>query len=331
MDTSPSAVVAIAALSRLGAVAVLLPPDDDLAAAVQLCEVADIVTDADHLATATATGVRALVLGHGRTADLCRTAGPGRRAGPPRRVRRAAAAVVSPTPGHASDLAFVFFSTTGGRRVVKKVTNHRWALSAYGTATAAALGRGDTIYCLTPLHHPSGLIGGLGGAIAGRSRVALTRGVDPTRFADEVHRYGVTVVTYTWALLRELVEATSPELAEHHPIRLFIGAGMPIGLWQKVTTGSPRPECSSSMPPPKGMRCWPMSPARRSGPRVGRCRAASRFGSAATTPRRAGSSWMTTGSCPLPDDEVGMLLAKPRSGLDAASVSMRSVFAEGDT
>ena len=31
MDTSPSAVVAIAALSRLGAVAVLLPPDDDLA------------------------------------------------------------------------------------------------------------------------------------------------------------------------------------------------------------------------------------------------------------------------------------------------------------
>jgi putative long chain acyl-CoA synthase len=47
----------------------------------------------------------------------------------------------------------VFFSTTGGRRATKEVTNHRWALSAYGTATAAALDRGDTIYCLTPLHH----------------------------------------------------------------------------------------------------------------------------------------------------------------------------------
>ena len=34
---------------------------------------------------------------------------------------------------------------------------------------------------------------------------------------------------------------------------------------------------------------------------------------------------------PCADDEVGMLLAKPRSDLDAASVSMRSVFAEGDT
>ena len=34
---------------------------------------------------------------------------------------------------------------------------------------------------------------------------------------------------------------------------------------------------------------------------------------------------------PCVDDEVGVLLAKPRSGLDAASVSMRGVFAEGDT
>ena len=65
MDTSPSAVVAIAALSRLGAVAVLLPPDVDLAAAVQLCEVADIVTDPDHLAAAAATGARVLILGQG--------------------------------------------------------------------------------------------------------------------------------------------------------------------------------------------------------------------------------------------------------------------------
>ena len=74
MDTSPSAVVAIAALSRLGAVAVLLPPDDDLAAAVQLCEVADIVTDPHHLAAAAATGARVLILGQGhRTADLGRT------------------------------------------------------------------------------------------------------------------------------------------------------------------------------------------------------------------------------------------------------------------
>ena len=236
METSPSAVIAIAALSRLGAVAVLLPPDDDLAAAVQLCEVADIVTDPHHLAAAAATGTRVLVLGHGRTADLCRTESDrssswtastcpvrGCRSGI---GRTRAGQVISP-------------SCSSARREDAGWSRRSPIIGGRCRPTARPLpprsGRGDTIYCLTPLHHPSGLMVGLGGAVAGGSRIALTRGVDPTRFADEVHRYGVTVVTYTWAMLLELVEAASPELAEHHPIRLFIGAGMPIGLWHKVT------------------------------------------------------------------------------------------------
>lgn len=333
MDTSPAAVTAIAALSRLGAVAVLLPPDDDLAAAVQLCEVADIITDPHHLAAATATGARVLVLGHGRTTDLRRTELDqvveldrldlsGLRL--PQWYR--------PNPGRARDLAFVFFSTTGGRRVVKEVTNHRWALSAYGTATAAALGRGDTIYCLTPLHHPSGLMLSLGGAVAGGSRIALTRGVDPTRFAEEVHRYGVTVVSYTWAMLRELVQATSPELAEHHPIRLFIGAGMSTGLWQKVTDRFAPARVLEFYASTEGDAVL----ANVAGTKTG---AKGRPLPGSTEIRLAGYDSAMGRFIeddhgfvrPCADDEVGVLLAKPRSGLDAASVSMRSVFAEGDT
>ncbi|HEX7321565.1 MAG TPA: AMP-binding protein [Mycobacterium sp.] len=333
MDTSPSAVTAIAALSRLGAVAVLLPPDDDLAAAVQLCEVADIVTDPHHLAAAAATGTRVLVLGHGRTADLHRTESD--------RVVELDRVDLSderlpgwyrPNPGRARDVAFVFFSTTGGRQVTKEVTNHRWALSAYGTATAAALDRGDTIYCLTPLHHPSSLMVGLGGALAGGSRIALTRGVDPTRFADEVHRYGVTVVTYTWAMLLELVEATSPELAEHHPIRLFIGAGMPIGLWQKVTDRFAPARVLEFYTSTEGDAVL----ANVAGTKIG----AKGRPLPGSTEIRLGGYDAVTGRFveddhgflrPCADDEVGVLLAKPRSGLDAASVSMRGVFAEGDT
>ncbi|WP_324441192.1 AMP-binding protein [Mycobacterium sp.] len=327
MDTSPSAVAAIAALSRLGAVAVLLPPDDDLVAAVRLCEVADIVTDPHHLAAAAAIGARVLVLGDGgtesdRVVELDRLDLSDQRL--PQWYR--------PNPGRASDLAFVFFSTTGGRRVVKEVTNHRWALSAYGTATAAALGRRDTIYCLTPLHHPSGLMVGLGGAVAGGSRIALTRGVDPTRFADEVHRYGVTVVSYTWAMLLELVDATSPELQDHHPIRLFIGAGMPIGLWHKV---------ADRFAPARVLEFYASTEgdallANVAGTKIG-AKGRPLPGSAEI---RLGGYDAATGRFieddhgfvrPCADDEVGVLLAKPRSGLDAARVSMRGVFAEGDT
>lgn len=333
MDTSPNAVTAIAALSRIGAVAVLLPPDDDLTAAVQLCEVADIITDPYHLAAATATDARVLVLGHGRTANLGRTDSD--RVVEMDRLDLSVAPLPQwyrPNPGRAADLAFVFFSTTGGRRVVKEVTNHRWALSAYGTATAAVLGRGDTVYCLAPLHHPSGLMVGLGGAVAGGSRIALTRGVNPTRFADEIHRYGVTVVTYTWAMLGELVEAASPELAEHHPIRLFIGAGMPIGLWRKVTDRFAPARVLEFYASTEGDAVLANVAGTKTGAKGRPLPGSAEIrlgGYDAATGRFTEDDHGFVRACA--DEEVGVLLAKPRSGLDAARVSMRGVFAKGDT
>ena len=86
------------------------------------------------------------------------------------------------------------------------------------------------------------------------------------------------------------------------------------------------------MPPPKARRCWPTSPAPRPGPRAGRLPGSTKI--------RLGGYDASTGRFieddrgfvrPCADDEIGVLLAKPRSGLDAASVSMRGVFAEGDT
>ena len=52
MATRPSALVAIAALSRLGAVAVLLQPDADLPGQVRLGGVSEIITDPTNLETA---------------------------------------------------------------------------------------------------------------------------------------------------------------------------------------------------------------------------------------------------------------------------------------
>jgi putative long chain acyl-CoA synthase len=295
--------------------------------------VADIVTDPRHLATAVATGARVLVLGRARTANLSRNERkrvveldgldlPGARL--PKWFR--------PNPGKASDLAFVFFSTTGGRAMVKEVTNHRWALSAYGTATAAALGRGDTIYCLTPLHHPSGLMVGLGGAVAGGSRIALTRGVDPTRFAEEVHRYGVTVVTYTWTMLLELVEAASPELAAHHPIRLFIGSGMPIGLWHKVTDRFFPALVLEFYASTEGDAVLANVAGTKIGAKGRPLPGSSEIRLAAYDPASGLFIQDADGFVrPCADGEIGVLLTKPRSGLDAARVSMRSVFGHGDT
>jgi putative long chain acyl-CoA synthase len=74
----------------------------------------------------------------------------------------------------------------------------------------------------------------IGGAVAGGARLALAEGLRPEAFWEEVRRYGVTVASYTWTMLRELVERPPDRDERHHPVRLFIGSGMPRGLWRRV-------------------------------------------------------------------------------------------------
>ena len=235
METRPSALVAIAALSRLGAVAVLMPPDGDLDEAARLGGVSNIVADPSNLEAAGKLQLRVLVLGGGETRalDLPEDADVVD-------MEQINPDVVElpgwyrPNPGYAKDLAYVAFATVGGELVPRQITNFRWALSAFGTASAANLGSGDTVYCLTPLHHQSGLLVSLGGAVVGGTRIALSRGLRPDRFLHELRQYGVTVVSYTWAMLRDVIDDPSFELIGNHPVRLFIGSGMPTGLWKRV-------------------------------------------------------------------------------------------------
>ncbi|MET0896589.1 MAG: alpha/beta fold hydrolase, partial [Mycobacterium sp.] len=236
METRPSALVAIAALSRLGAVAVLMPPDGDLAAAARLGGVAEIITDPPNIDAALGLSLQVLVLGGGDLREL--NLPPDADVIDMEKIDPDAVELPGwyrPNPGLARDRAFVAFSSVGGELVAKQISNYRWALSAFGTASAAALGRSDTVYCLTPLQHQSGLLVALGGAVVGGARIALSRGLRPDTFVQEVRRYGVTVVTYTWAMLRDVIDDPAFALHGNHPVRLFIGSGMPTGLWQRVT------------------------------------------------------------------------------------------------
>ena len=236
MDTRPSALVAIAALSRLGGVAVLMPPDGDLAAATRLGGITEIITDPANLAAAAKLPVQTLVLGGGDTRELDLPAHSG--VIDMERIDPDAVELPGwyrPNPGYARDVAYVVFNSTGGGGLEpKQITNYRWSLSAFGTASAAALTRNDTVYCLTPLHHQSGLLVSLGGSVVAGARIALSRGLRPDRFFDEIRQYGVTVVTYTWSMLREIIDDPEFALSGNNPIRLFMGSGMPTGLWQRI-------------------------------------------------------------------------------------------------
>ncbi|WP_067455266.1 AMP-binding protein [Actinomadura macra] len=231
MGTRPTALALVAALSRLGAVAVLLRPDGDVPAEARLGQVTRVIADPEHAGRAARLdGVRAYLLG-GR--------GSGERDEltdmeliDPEQVTLPG--WYRPNPGRAGDLAFVVFTGDGEHLRASRVTNRRWALSAFGTASSAALSPADTVFSITPIQHPSALLMSLGGAVAGGARLALASAYDPETFWDEARRYGVTVASYTWTLLRDLVNAPPHPGERHHPVRLFIGSGMPRGLWRRV-------------------------------------------------------------------------------------------------
>jgi len=233
MSTRPSALALMVALSRLGAISVLLRPDGDIAREAELGQVERVISDPERAPFAAALGaVPAFVLGGG---------GEPRDLGVPsaidmEQIDPSAVSVPGwyrPDSGRASDLAFILFTGEGAHTRMSRITNGRWALSAFGIASAAALGDGDTAYSLTPLYHPSGLMS-IGGTLAGGARLALTREFKPSTFWEEVRRYGVTVASYTWTLLHDLVAAPPDPGERHHPVRLFIGSGMPRGLWRRV-------------------------------------------------------------------------------------------------
>jgi len=333
METRPSALVAIAALSRLGAVAVLLRADGDLATAARIGGVAEILTDPTNLEVARRQSHQVLVLGGGESRDLDL----------PEDADVVDMEQIDPdavelpgwyraNPGFARDLAFVAFSKVGGELVAKQITNYRWALSAFGTASAATLDRGDTVYCLTPLHHESGLLVSLGGAVVGGARIALSTGLNPDRFVQEVRQYGVTVVSYTWAMLDAVVDDPGLVLHGNHPVRLFIGSGMPTGLWKRVV---------EAFAPARVVEFF----ATTDGQAVLANVAGAKIGSKGRPLPGGGEVELATydpendlilendsGFVQVADtDEVGVLLAKPRGPIDPTAAVKRGVFAPADT
>lgn len=231
MATRPTALALIVALNRLGAVAVMLRPDSDLEQEARLGEITRVITDPTH-ADAVIEGVPSqvfLLRGGSDSAEGINQLELKAHAMPqmPEWYRR--------NPGRADDLAFVLFSGSGPRTRPIHITNGRWALTAYGAASSGQLSDRDTVFTISPLHHPAGLLTAIGGAIVGGTRLAMVSSFDPATFWVEARRYGVTVVTYTWTQLSELAEAPPDPAERDHRIRLFLGSGMPRGLWKRLT------------------------------------------------------------------------------------------------
>jgi len=329
MQTRPSAFTVVAALSRLGATAVLLRPDGDPKREAKLGQITWVISDPEHAERIDeVAGVSWAVLGGGP--DL-RELHPG--VIDMERIDPGAVELpgwYEPNPHHASDVAFVLFTGEGASTKPLHITNRRWAMSALGTASAAALKPGDTVYSVTPIHHSSALLMSVGGAIAGGARFAMAGGDDPDTFWDEVRRYGATHVSYTWTSLRTVVEAPAHPNEQHHPIRMFMGSGMPRNLWRRVNERFRGTKVLEFYASAEGEAILANLTGRAVGSmgkplpgtaevRVARC-------DLATGQLRLGEDGLAR-ECAV--DEIGLLLARVEAA-DAGEDALRGVFATGD-
>jgi putative long chain acyl-CoA synthase len=239
MDNHPNYLVSVGAISRLGAVSVLINTGargTSLTHAIESGEVDVLLCDHEHVHH----GKEAF--GNGKIVLVGR---PPEGMTAPKGVllmHDLLASVLDhpvdlgeANPGRASDLAMLIFTSgTTGMPKAARITNRRWAVAALGAAAGCHLMPSDTAYCCLPLHHSTGMLVGVGGALVGGSRLVLASKFSVTTFWEDIRRDGVTVVFYVGELCRYLLRTEPGPSEARHPVRLFVGNGLRPHIWQRL-------------------------------------------------------------------------------------------------
>jgi putative long chain acyl-CoA synthase len=236
MGPRPSYLSVTAALSRLGAVPILLGPGRSIATlqeAIHGSAPRFLIADPETAALGKELVGEVLVLGGAHEERALPSGVTDMELIDPDAVELPG--WYEPNPGCARDLALIMLTAGRGKKPrAAKISNQRWAFSAYGAAAACTLSPRDTVYCCLPLHHPAGMLVTVGGALVGGSRLALSSGFNPETFWEDVRRYGATVVFYAGEMLRELLRAEPSAADNENPIRLFAGSGLRRDVWQRI-------------------------------------------------------------------------------------------------
>ena len=225
---SPSYLVSVLGISRLGAVAALVNwhlEGAPLAHAIVTSKARVALVDAsliDAFAAQDELGGKldhVLVYGRG---DL------------DERMRQAPSTPFPRVPVNVrGDFVYIYTSGTTGLPKPCRVSHGRMLMAGAGFGNLMfRFGKGDKLYCVLPLYHSSALMIGAGSCIMTRTPLALRDGFSASAFWPDVHRYRATAMLYIGELCRYLLNSEPRPEERGHRLRVAVGNGLRADVWE---------------------------------------------------------------------------------------------------
>lgn len=130
---------------------------------------------------------------------------------------------------------YIFTSGTTGLPKASILSHERWLKASTGFGEAClALGPGDTVYTPVPLYHNLGITIAWGSAIYTGAAVAIRRKFSASAFWDDCRRYQATAFIYIGEIPRYLLNQSPGARDREHSVRRILGVGLRPELWQEM-------------------------------------------------------------------------------------------------
>ena len=131
--------------------------------------------------------------------------------------------------------AYIFTSGTTGLPKAAYITHSKWISTGQRWLAMTDLHSEDIFYCVLPIFHGAGLMSLFSTVLAVGGCCVLRRKFSARNFWKDVAAHRVTCFIYVGEICRYLV-ATDPEPEElDHGVRVMLGAGMGIDVWNQFT------------------------------------------------------------------------------------------------
>lgn len=137
---------------------------------------------------------------------------------------------------------FIYTSGTTGLPKAAKVTHSRTRIYMNAFASVTRATEADRLFCVLPMYHATGGLGGLGSVLMSGGTAILRRKFSASNFWPDVTESRATLFVYIGELCRYLVNAAPNEQERAHKLRLAFGNGLRPDVWDEFKSRFAIPE-----------------------------------------------------------------------------------------